>query len=102
METDRRVDNTRRMENHVRKRVKFCVHVGSNTCNLCENAFRSKGAHENTTFHQIKTDLTCYISGDSESMIVDLGCPNTVISRKDKERFIQLASKPGVRCLSVR
>ena len=46
METDRRVDNTRRMENRVRKSVRFCVHVGSNTCNLCENAFRSKGAHE--------------------------------------------------------
>ena len=71
METDRQMDSTRRMENYVKKKVRFCVHVGSYTCKVCENAFRSEGSHENTAFHQIQTDLTCYISEESESMIVD-------------------------------
>ena len=65
--TDRRLEN----------KVRFCVHYGNKLCTDCKT----------TAFHQIESDLTCYISEDSTKMIADIGCPNTVISEED-ERFL--------------
>ena len=91
IDLDRRKETTKRMER--RKQVSFCVHAGNNTCKKCENAFRSKSSQANTSYHQIEKDLTCFSSRNSTTMIVDLGCPNSVISEKDKDFFIQNLSK---------
>ena len=42
METDRKVESTRRTETKSggRKMVSFCVHQRNHTCKNCENAFR--------------------------------------------------------------
>ena len=88
------MENHKRMENknEARKTVRFCVHVRGNQCNNCETS-RSKDLNQITAFHQIQTDITCFFSKDSSSMIADLGCPNTVISQMDEKVFIQSLSK---------
>ena len=71
--TDRQLEN----------KVRFCVHYGNKPCKDCKT----------TAFHQIESDLTCYISEDSTKMIADIGCPNTVISEEDETIFVQNLSK---------
>jgi hypothetical protein len=88
MDTSRRMETDKIMknENRVEKIVRFCVHVGGKQCNTCETM-------PSTAFHQIQTDITCFISEDSTCMIADIGCPNSVISNKDKVIFTRNLSK---------
>ena len=72
------------------KKVKFCSKCDRFKCKFCDDQF--DGKKETTSFHQIKSDLTKYDT-DSATMIVDLGCPNSVIGIKDVERFIKCLSQ---------
>ena len=54
---------------------------------MCDNKSERKGKLHSTSYHQMK-DVACYASGTSNDMIADLGCPNSVIGRKDEENFV--------------
>ena len=71
------------------KKVKFCSMCNGYKCKLCDDHF--DGKKESTFFHQIKSDLTKYDT-QSATMIVDLGCPNSVLGVADVERFIKCLS----------
>ena len=45
-----------------------------------------------SAFYQMK-DVACYVSGTSNEMIADLGCPNSVIAMKDENNFVSNLSK---------
>ena len=73
-----------------RKVVSFCIHFDGTQCGKCDNSSNSR---TRTAFHQIQTDITGFYTDKSSMMIVDLGCPNTVIGQKDEEKFIMSLSK---------
>ena len=76
------------------KIVKFCSKCSlGNQCKECDKTFNRKDPLHSTSFHQIRTDITNFVSGRSKDMIVDIGCPNSVISRKDADNFIKNLSK---------
>ena len=76
------------------KCVKFCENcVPGFKCVDCERTFETKARNRTTSFHQVKTDFTTYVVKKSTDMIVDLGCPNTVIGHKDVKDFIANLSK---------
>jgi hypothetical protein len=54
---------------------------------MCDYIFKKKNLRT-TSFHQMK-DIATYVTGKSSDMIADLGCPNSVIGRKDKENFMR-------------
>ena len=66
------------------KKVKFCGMCDGFKCKLCDDHF--DGKKQTTSFHQIKSDLTKY-DKDKATMIVDLGCPNSVLGVADVDRF---------------
>lgn len=49
--------------------------------------FDTKIPLHKTTFHQIKKDITSFVSDNSNEMIADIGCPNSVIGLKDVSNF---------------
>ena len=55
-------------------------------CKFCDRTFDKKRPLKTTAFHQIKKDLTTF-DGDKAKMIVDLGCPNSVLGVCDVETF---------------
>ena len=61
------------------------------SCASCDNTFKSENKL-NTTFIQMN-DTTSYVSGKSGDMIADLGCPNTVLGRKDVKNFVDNLSE---------
>ena len=71
------------------KKVKFCTMCDGFTCKLCDKHF--DGKKETTSFHQINNDLT-KCETDSATMVVDLGCPNSVIGVADVNRFMKCLS----------
>ena len=73
------------------KNVTFCSVSENFECKLCDEHFEEKHPHRNTTFHQIKHDLTSYETDDA-TMVVDLGCPNSVLGKSDVQRFIKSLS----------
>ena len=76
-----------------RRNVRFCPECkDGNLCTKCDKTFESKRKLRSTTLHNMK-DVNSYVTGNSSNMIVDLGAPNSVISRKDKETFIKNLSK---------
>ena len=73
------------------KLVKFCDECKfGNECKVCDKTFCGDNQFKSTSYHQLKTDITSF---GSKEMIVDLGCPNSVISRKDVHGFIKNLSK---------
>ena len=84
---------SRRMETQKRKIVKFCRNCSDqNQCVECDETFRRKKTFRTTTVHDITTDITAFITEHSK-MIVDLGCPNSVIGVKDVKMFTKNLSK---------
>ena len=76
-----------------RRSVRFCPECkDGNFCTKCDKTFESKRKLRSTTLHHMK-DVNSYVTGNSSNMILDLGAPNSVISRKDKENFIKNLSK---------
>ena len=66
------------------RKVKYCENCDDKSkCTLCDKTF---GRKESTSFHQIKKDLISYRK-DKAKMIVDLGCPNSVLGVSDVELF---------------
>ena len=86
--------STRRMEvsdadkTRIREEMSrsFGRHESRDSCDKCDNTFVSKN-NLTTSFYQMK-DTTSYVSGKSGDMIADLGCPNTVLGRKNVKNFI--------------
>ena len=72
-----------------RKKIRFCVHFYGKKCTNCEETFERKVLPKTTTitFHQFKKDITCFVTENSNEMIVDIGCPNSVIGSKDVSNF---------------
>ena len=87
------------------KRVKFCQEcVYSYPCKVCDDTFkRSRNVPlQSTTFHQIPKDFTTFYSEEDTSMIVDIGCPTSVIGKTDENRFIQNLSKYQQKNLEIK
>ena len=75
------------------KHVQFCSKCEPGyKCKVCDETFRKVKLHT-TTFHQLKTDISVYAVDKSNDMITDIGCPRSVIGRKDLDRFIGSLSK---------
>ena len=78
-----------KMYEMTRRRVKFCSFCDETKyCKMCGNKSERKSKLHSTSYHQMK-DVSCYASGTSNDMVADLGCPNSVIGRKDEENFIE-------------
>ena len=78
------------------RKVKFCNtnDCGKrNECKLCENVFEKRCKLKSTTVHQVKGDLVGYVSKERDDMIADIGCPNSVISRRDVSTFVKSLSQ---------
>ena len=69
------------------QKVKFCVHINCKKCNVSENRTRRKSPLPINSFQQNKQDITVFISENSTEMIVDIGCPNSVISVDGERHF---------------
>lgn len=71
------------------KTVKFCRKCQKNsTCDECDKTFAKKRRLESTAYHQVKKDITVYLTKKSKQMIVDLGCPTSVLGKEDLDIFI--------------
>ena len=46
-----------------------------------------------TSFLQLKTDISVYSVDKATDMIIDIGCPRSVIGTKDVDRFIRNLSR---------
>jgi hypothetical protein len=57
------------------------------TCKYCDKTFDKRRPLKTTAFHQIKQDITEYNS-DKAKMVVDLGCPNSVLGACDVDLFV--------------
>ena len=66
------------------RRKKFCD--DGFKCRMCDKTFDSKKSLGTTSFHQIKKDLTV-CNANKATMIVDLGCPNSVLGISDVNKF---------------
>ena len=78
------------------KMVKFCNTNDCrrrNECELCRKMLEKKMKMQSTTVHHLKNDIVNYKVETSNDMIVDLGCPNTVIGAKDVDNFVRKLSK---------
>ena len=78
------------------KMVKFCNTNDCrrrNECELCRKMLEKKMKMQSTTVHHLKNDIVNYKVETSNDMIVDLGCPNTVIGAKDVDNFVRRLSK---------
>ena len=69
------------------QKVKFCVHINGDKCNVCAHRTKRKYPLPINSFHQIKQDITVFIAENETEMIVDIGCPNSVISVDDVRNF---------------
>ena len=78
------------METQKRRIVKFCRDCSDrNKCGECDKRFGKKNTFRTTTVQDMATnDITTFITEVSR-MIVDLGCPNSVIGVKDVDAFIK-------------
>ena len=80
----------RKTDNMYFTKVKFCVKCdGSDKCKQCDKLFDRRKSYESTSFHQIQKDITGFMTENAVEMIVDLRCPNSVISRDDFQSFKQ-------------
>ena len=61
-------------------------------CKFCDKTFDRKTPHETTTFQKIRKDLTT-CDKDKAKMVVDLGCPNSVLGVGDVETFVNCLSR---------
>ena len=77
-------------------RVHFCVKcVSGNSCKVCDKTFEK---NVTTSFHQLQRDIiTSFTVNHSREMIADIGCPTSVIGRKDKDHFIKKSFKISTR-----
>ena len=86
-----------------KRHVKFCDYCdNSNTCKRCDKMFTNGKILPTTSFYQVEQDITVFQSGGSKNMIVDLGCPNSVLSSRDENIFIQNLSKVQQKNLQYR
>ena len=70
--------------NKADKMVRFCLQCSfDNKCKVCSKSLQVNSEIESTSFHQFKVDITCFVSENTSDMIVDTGCPNSVIGIKD-------------------
>ena len=60
---------------------------------MCDKTFSKNIPLPTTAFHQIGKDFTVFFSGNSNEMITDIGCPNSVIGCKDENHFKTNLSK---------
>ena len=75
-------------------RVKFCKDCDySYPCKVCEKTFNGRLPLQSTSCQQIKKDFTTFYTENETDMIADLGCPTSVISKMDMNRFIRNLSK---------
>ena len=93
VETRRMDENSSRSREKTDRRVKFCSDCENSNCNECDKTFGKKNELQSTTFHQIKQDLTMFFTQNHSEMIVDIGCPNSVISIKDEHNFRKSLNK---------
>ena len=70
------------------KAVRFCTKCEGQKCKLCDKNFH---IYTTTSFHLLKEDITKCDTG-SAKIIVDLGCPNSVIGVNDVDRFMKSLS----------
>ena len=76
------------------KQVKFCLErVCSDKCEMCDKTFSKNIPLPTTAFHQIGKDFKVFFSGNSNEMITDIGCPNSVIGCKDENHLKTNLSK---------
>ena len=79
-----------------RPRVRFCNTNDcrqQNKCEMCRKTLERKGKMHSTTVHHLKNDIVEYQVETANDMIVDLGCPNSVIGAKDVDNFVRKLSK---------
>ena len=71
------------------KIVKFCRNcTDCNICEECDERFRRKEMFKTTAVHVIKKDITGF-STKKNGIIVDSGCPNSVMGSKDANEFME-------------
>ena len=54
------------------QKVKFCVHINGDKCNVCAHRTKRKYPLPINSFHQIKQDITVFIAENPTEMIVDI------------------------------
>ena len=82
---------TSEYRNMTAKQVQFCENcVKGIRCKFCDDTFVKI---HTTSFHQHDVDITAFLADDSTDMIVDIGCPNSVIGAKDVNKFVKNLSK---------
>ena len=66
-------------------KVKFCAQCkGCNECKACDKTFDRRSKFESTSFFQFEKDITSFLTENVAQMIlVDISCPNSVISVHD-------------------
>ena len=87
---DAKMTRARRTDKH----VQFCSKcVPGYRCKVCDKTFENKVKLHTTSFHQMKTDISVYSVDKSTEMIIDIGCPRSVIGIKDVDKFIRNLSR---------
>ena len=82
------------------KQVQFCADcVKGYRCKVCDDTFMKL---HTTSFHQYNVDITAFLADDVTEMIVDIGCPNSVIGAKDVNKFIKNLSRHQQQNLEMR
>ena len=61
---------------------------------MCDQTFDSRKSLGTTSFHQMKKDLTAF-NTNKATMIVDLGCPNSVLGICDVNKFTKTPFSGG-------
>ena len=85
-----------RRDDQADKMVKFCNTNDCRNrkeCELCRKMFEKKMKMKSTTVHHLKNDILNYTVETSDDMIAYLGCPNSVISKKDVKSFVKKLPK---------
>ena len=84
---EHRSTSVRCVEKKADRNVRYCKMCEKKfKCKLCDETFDDRKPLETTAYHQIKKDLTTF-KRNKATMIVDLGCPNSVIGACDVDIF---------------